>query len=47
MIVCMTRKIAFDLYNLILDIRPNYKEKMQLIVHLVIKMMKNEGCNKR
>ena len=32
MIVCMTRKIAFDLYNLILDIRPNYKEKMQLIV---------------
>ena len=32
MIVCMTRKIAFDLYNLILSIRPNYKEKLRLIV---------------
>lgn len=32
MIVCMTRKIAFDLYNLILAIRPNYKEKLRLIV---------------
>ncbi len=32
MIVCMTRKIAFDLYNLILTIRPNYKEKLRLIV---------------
>ena len=32
MIVCMTRKIAFDLYNLILAVRPNYKEKLRLIV---------------
>lgn len=32
MIVCMTRKIAFDLYNIILKIRPNYKEILQLIV---------------
>lgn len=32
MIVCMTRKIAYNLYNLILDIRPNYKEKLQLII---------------
>lgn len=32
MIVCMTRKIAFDLYNLMLAIRPNYKERLRLIV---------------
>lgn len=32
MIVCMSRKIAYNLYNLILGIRPNYKDIMQLIV---------------
>ena len=32
MIVCMSRKIAYNLYNLILRIRPNYKDIMQLIV---------------
>lgn len=32
MIVCMSRKIAYNLYNLILGIRSNYKDIMQLIV---------------
>ena len=32
MIVCMSRKIAYNLYNLILGIRLNYKDIMQLIV---------------
>lgn len=32
MIVCMSRKIAYNLYNLILKIRPEYKDIMQLIV---------------
>lgn len=32
MIVCMSRKIAYNLYNLILGIRPNYRDIMQLIV---------------
>ena len=32
MIVCMSRKIAFNLYNIILELRPNYEEKMQLII---------------
>lgn len=32
MIACMSRKIAYNLYNLILGIRPNYKDIMQLIV---------------
>lgn len=32
LIVCMSRKIAYNLYNLILGIRPNYKDIIQLIV---------------
>lgn len=32
MIVCMSRRIAHNLYNLILEIRPNYIDILQLIV---------------
>lgn len=32
MIVCMSRRIAYNLYNLILEIRPNYLDILQLIV---------------
>ena len=32
MIVCMSRKIAFDLYNIMLSLRPEYNEQLKLIV---------------
>lgn len=32
MIVCMSRRIAYNLYSLILEIRPNYLDILQLIV---------------
>lgn len=32
MIVCMSRRIAYNLYNLILEIRPNYLDILQLII---------------
>lgn len=32
MIVCISRRIAYNLYNLILEIRPNYLDILQLIV---------------
>lgn len=32
MIVCMSRKIAFDLYNIMLYLRPEYNEQLKLIV---------------
>lgn len=32
MIVCMSRKIAFDLYNMMLFLRPEYNEQLKLIV---------------
>lgn len=32
MIVCMSRKIAFDLYNMMLSLRPEYNEQLKLIV---------------
>lgn len=32
MIVCMSRKIAFNLYNIMLELRPNYEGKMKLII---------------
>lgn len=32
MIVCMSRKIAFDLYNIMIELRPNYQDKLQLII---------------
>lgn len=32
MIVCMSRRIAYNLYNLILEIKPNYIDILQLIV---------------
>lgn len=32
MIVCMSRKIAFDLYNIMLELRPKYKDMIQLII---------------
>jgi len=32
MIVCMSRKIAFNLYNIMLSLRPEYNEQLKLIV---------------
>ena len=32
MIVCMSRKIAFDLYNIMLSLRPEYNEQLKLII---------------
>lgn len=32
MIVCMSRKIAFDLYNIMLSLKPEYNEQLKLIV---------------
>ena len=32
MVVCMSRKIAYDLYNLIIENKPEFKEIVQLIV---------------